>query len=1366
MLRALNATWVYGRFLSGILWIISATTFFDTPQANAATYTWTGTGTGGLWSSTGTPGWNTASVPNAAGDTAQLNSITAATTTTQDIGAGVTIGNLGYGGSGNFNWTIALTNSLTFNNNGAGATITNSNSTANTGNALVLNAGTLTLADNLTISNTGASTAAFGAIQVNSTIGGTGNLTLSSTAAIGGALTSSSFPGAIRLQAANTFVGTTLIPFGLVTFNNTSFGTNAVNIITLGQSGSGSAMLASTAVAGAISNNIVVAAGSTGTITLGTLSTSAFTAYSGTITLNGSVSLTSPSTTNAMTISGAISGIGAITKVGGGITALTKSTNSYSGGTTITAGTLNFVSGALGTAGIITMNGGTLQWNGGNTQDVSDRIALVSATNATFDTNGNSITFATALGGHAAGKVTKVGTGVLTLTGANVYTGGTTITAGTLGFANGSLGTTGTITMNGGTLQWANGNTQDISGRFGMVAATNAVFDTNGNNVTFANGLSASTSLIVKSGTGTLTLTGISGYTGATTMTGGTLVLDLSINNSGVLSSTSTPILNGGTLKVSGKTGAFVSTQTMGNLTLNAGTASNIVLNPNGGTSTNLTLGSTWNVNASASLLIDLSAAGTSTLTSSPTLTNNIIGLGVAVKDSTGAGFATVVGGKVVRLAGTALTTNNSNTGTTGTDFTTTPSDPTYVTGKLTLVPTGPNATNSLAINALSTGTLDLGGAANVLSFVNGALLMTGASNYTIQNGQVGADSTTTTINQSGAGTLTISGTVGSTTGSLVTLGAGTISLTGTNTYSGGTTIGGGVLQIGGSGSLGSGTYAGAIGISGTLQISSSTAQTLSGIIGGAGTLLKDTSANTLTLSGPNTFTGSLVIQTGTLSVTGATAITTAGSLTLGDSTGVSNLADTLSYGPFTTGSFSKPIIVVGTNQVNSISPIGGATTGPTLSGSITLINANVTITSAGSGTSFSGGITGSGNVIVSDNGGNMSISATPVNNSGTLTFTGAGAGVENFGAAVGSNVTGIIFSNTGVSVVISGVLTVNSGGTTLTDTVSVRGLTLQGGISGSGNLILKNNNTMINGLTLSSASVNNVGSITNSGTGNGSSDISAVIGTNVTGVFQNSVSSGLTLSGANTYTAPTTISAGTLTLIGSGSFAASSTITVGTANLSTAILNVSALSSGANFSAGGFTLATGQTLAGHGTVNATGVGFSVPSGTFISPGTSAGTLKINGNSVIAGTYSFELSTAGSPSATPGGSSPGVAHTNHDVISITGTANVTGTINITSLGVNPGDTGFVNSQNYSWKILTSSGALTGTPTLGTVSGIDFTSLASGTFNLSTDPNNVYLNFSATPTPEPTAILGISALGLGLVGWMRRRQWLNCLGYKR
>ena len=108
----------------------------------------------------------------------------------------------------------------------------------------------------------------------------------------------------------------------------------------------------------------------------------------------------------------------------------------------------------LGT-GTITFAGGTLQWASGDT-DISDRINEIDeGVNAIIDTNGNDVEFGYALTGD--GGLTKNGTGTLTLSAKNTYSGGTTISDGILTFSDGDNLGSGTITFNGGTLRWASG---------------------------------------------------------------------------------------------------------------------------------------------------------------------------------------------------------------------------------------------------------------------------------------------------------------------------------------------------------------------------------------------------------------------------------------------------------------------------------------------------------------------------------------------------------------------------------------------------------------------------------------------------------------------------------------------------------------------------------------------------------------------------------------------------------------------------------------------------------------------------------------------------------------------------------------------
>lgn len=101
----------------------------------------------------------------------------------------------------------------------------------------------------------------------------------------------------------------------------------------------------------------------------------------------------------------------------------------------------------------------------------------------------------------------------------------------------------------------------------------------------------------------------------------------------------------------------------------------------------------------------------------------------------------------------------------------------------------------------------------------------------------------------------------------LVKGGSNDLSLTGINTFTGDVTLNAGSLTIGGSGQLGSGTYAGLIANDGSLVYQSSADQTLSGVISGTGSLVKN-GTGTLTLSVNESLTGGITVNQGTLRVT------------------------------------------------------------------------------------------------------------------------------------------------------------------------------------------------------------------------------------------------------------------------------------------------------------------------------------------------------------------------------------------------------------------------------------------------------------------------------------------------------------------
>ncbi|EKR1477226.1 fibronectin-binding autotransporter adhesin ShdA [Salmonella enterica subsp. enterica serovar 4,[5],12:b:-] len=161
-----------------------------------------------------------------------------------------------------------------------------------------------------------------------------------------------------------------------------------------------------------------------------------------------------------------LSGSGSLVKTGTGELTLSGD-NSYSGGTTIIGGTLTADhADSLGTGAVA--NSGVLQVGEGELENTLS----------------------------GSGSLVKTGTGELTLSGDNTYSGGTTIAGGTLTADHADSLGTGAI-ANSGVLQVGEGELE--------------------------NTLSGSGSL-VKTGTGELTLSGDNSYSGATTITDGTLI--------------------------------------------------------------------------------------------------------------------------------------------------------------------------------------------------------------------------------------------------------------------------------------------------------------------------------------------------------------------------------------------------------------------------------------------------------------------------------------------------------------------------------------------------------------------------------------------------------------------------------------------------------------------------------------------------------------------------------------------------------------------------------------------------------------------------------------------------------------------------
>lgn len=181
---------------------------------------------------------------------------------------------------------------------------------------------------------------------------------------------------------------------------------------------------------------------------------------------------------SAGTYAGTISGSGAVEKTGAG-TLTVSGSNAYSGGTTITQGTLSAAAdSAVGAStGALTLNGGTLQL-GSTFNLASSRAVSITANNGTIDTQGFSSTVAQNITG--AGALTKLGSGTLTLNGANNYAGGTNVNAGTVVVGDGTgaaaaLSGGGPIAVAAGAMLGGYGSVTGNVTNSGTIAAANGV---------------------------------------------------------------------------------------------------------------------------------------------------------------------------------------------------------------------------------------------------------------------------------------------------------------------------------------------------------------------------------------------------------------------------------------------------------------------------------------------------------------------------------------------------------------------------------------------------------------------------------------------------------------------------------------------------------------------------------------------------------------------------------------------------------------------------------------------------------------------------------------------------------------------------
>ncbi len=252
-------------------------------------------------------------------------------------------------------------------------------------------------------------------------------------------------------------------------------------------------------------------------------------------------------------ISGSITGSGLLNKTGGKLLTL-SGTNTHTGGTKIAGADGLSITDAsnLGT-GAVTISGSKLAVTGAGT--LSNAISL--AGEGTIN-NAEAVELSGVVSGDA---FIKTGTGVLTLSAANTYTGATTVSAGGLTLSGGSsIDDASAVTVaSGATLTLAAGNETigSLAGGGNVMLGYRLTAGGDNTSTTFSGAISSSnTSGLTKSGTGTLTLTGANTFTGAVVVSNGTLALTSSTS---IPNAAAVTVLADGTLTLG-------STKTIGSL--------------------------------------------------------------------------------------------------------------------------------------------------------------------------------------------------------------------------------------------------------------------------------------------------------------------------------------------------------------------------------------------------------------------------------------------------------------------------------------------------------------------------------------------------------------------------------------------------------------------------------------------------------------------------------------------------------------------------------------------------------------------------------------------------------------------------------
>jgi fibronectin-binding autotransporter adhesin len=750
----------------------------------------------------------------------------------------------------------------------------------------------------------------------------------------------------------------------------------------------------------------------------------------------------------------------------------------------------------------------------------------------------------------------------------------------------------------------------------------------------FAGNIGGTGNGLIKAGWANLTLSGSNTFTGGTAVNSGTLTLDYISQNNGKISATDILTLNGGTLKVLGNPSSPFTQQLSGLFLPSNGGASEIV-------------------NQSGNTVLDFASGILSP------------GNGVSVNFR-------ITGGAGIRLPGTTNTLLGvwavADTG-----------DPAFLDANNYVVPLTnyagvlPAAGANPGGNYLNTtGSVTASETANILNFrdapsflissgavlhLNSGLLFPGQTALSIGGGgQLGASNAPLVIHTSavlGANALRLGSLISSGSGSLNKLGAGTLIIITNNAYTGGTTINGGILQVG-DGSTSGALGPGSITDNGTLVYNRGDDMAITNSISGSGVLVQ-AGTNTLSINTPQSYMGGTIVNNGILLVNcpgqnHAFAPNSSVTVNGGGSVFVTNVNNVWNDVAWKLNGGLVKIVGGGHQHFGSIALNGGTmTTGPgsyaydytagnyAIDGNVVVGGTNASVLDANSGINLGASVVGGAAVTfnVADATGNANpdlLVATRLRDS-----DGGGArGLIKAGA--GNMLLNVANDYTGSTTISNGVLTLGhalaaqstpvnnwtSGGLAFANT----NVFVLGGLAGNGDVALSNAN----------------GTITLKIGNNGSSAIFSG-GLRGSGALTKIGAGTLKLTALSTYGGVTTISNGTLALSGWGTLANSSAIVV----VSNATLDVSSRAGG------GMTVVNGQTLGGSGIVTGN---VTLADGATLAPGTSVGSLTFANDLVVGDLAALQYEMGAS----------------NDTTSVAGNLTLGGILNISNSG------GFTNGS--------------------------------------------------------------------------------------